>query len=103
MPAMRVKDDLDEDTGTIQINSLDAVVHLEYTPSTLPPLKDVAATHGGGEWTRFVCISDTHSRTFEIPDGDVLVHSGDLTKIGMGYELKAVMEWICGLPHKIKM
>lgn len=29
-----------------------------------------------GVWTRFVCISDTHEHTFEVPHGDVLLHSG---------------------------
>lgn len=27
-------------------------------------------------YTRFVCISDTHSRTYHIPPGDVLLHAG---------------------------
>ena len=35
---------------------------------------------------RFVCISDTHSRTeklqYEIPEGDILIHAGDFTQVG---------------------
>ena len=46
------------------------IVHLN--PETLPP-------RPSDEWTRFVCISDTHSRTFYAPDGDVFLHSGNLT------------------------
>lgn len=29
--------------------------------------------------TRFVLLSDTHTHTFPVPDGDVLLHAGDLT------------------------
>ncbi|OMJ91273.1 hypothetical protein SteCoe_6254 [Stentor coeruleus] len=31
---------------------------------------------------RFVCISDSHSRFFNFPPGDVLLHAGDFTKKG---------------------
>ncbi|RXW15685.1 hypothetical protein EST38_g10167 [Candolleomyces aberdarensis] len=88
---------------TIILSSPDAVVHLEYEPKTLPSLQQVAAEYGGGSWTRFVCISDTHCKTFEVPDGDVLLHSGDLTKVGRTVEMKKTMEWIYGLPHKVKI
>lgn len=40
---------------------------------------------------RFVCISDTHSKTDripDIPDGDVLIHAGDFTKICRRKEVK---------------
>lgn len=32
--------------------------------------------------TRIVCISDTHNSTVKLPDGDVLIHAGDLTNQG---------------------
>lgn len=36
--------------------------------------------------TRFVCISDTHgkqnSMKFPVPEGDVLIHSGDFSEFG---------------------
>lgn len=32
--------------------------------------------------TRVVCISDTHNSTPKLPDGDVLIHAGDLTNQG---------------------
>lgn len=31
------------------------------------------------ESTRFVLVSDTHTHTFPVPDGDILLHAGDLT------------------------
>lgn len=38
-----------------------------------------------------VPISDTHLRRFKIPDGDILVHSGDLTFRGTVEEIKDAM------------
>lgn len=40
---------------------------------------------------RFVCLSDTH--TFDecfqnVPDGDVLLHSGDFTNVGSTKEIE---------------
>jgi len=32
--------------------------------------------------TRFVCVSDTHSHALIVPDGDVLLYSGDLADKG---------------------
>ena len=82
-------------TGPITFKSEDTVVHLEY--SDLPPIPDPAT------WTRFVCISDTHGRTFPVPNGDVLLHSGDLTDFGALDEFEVTMEWLYSLPHKTKM
>ncbi|TEB32957.1 Metallo-dependent phosphatase [Coprinellus micaceus] len=93
----------DVDDPYVSISSADAVVHLEYTASTLPSLQEVAEGHGGGQWTRFVCISDTHTKTFDVPEGDVLLHSGDLTNTGTEKQMKTTMEWICGLPHEVKV
>lgn len=55
---------------------------------------------------RFVCISDTHSQpswSENIPAGDVLIHSGDLTLAGTASQLKQVYEEVKALPHKIKI
>ena len=80
----------------VVLTSPKEIVHLEYDLSTLPP-------RPSDEWTRFVCISDTHSATFDVPDGDVLLHSGDLTNTGTVENFKKTMEWLYNLPHKIKM
>lgn len=44
-----------------------------------------------------VCISDTHNRQWEsklvIPDGDVLIHAGDMTIMGTPGELVSVANW----------
>jgi 3',5'-cyclic AMP phosphodiesterase CpdA len=85
----------------IVLKSPREVVYLEYTPSLLPPKP--AAERDGAQWTRFVCVSDTHSRAFSVPDGDVLLHSGDLTNTGTVADFEKTMEWLYGLPHPVKM
>ncbi|KAG6907200.1 hypothetical protein DXG01_009980 [Tephrocybe rancida] len=78
------------------ITTAASIVHLEYDPQRLPTIP-------GDEWTRFVYISDTHTRTFEVPDGDVLLHSGDLTNLGIVREFECAVKWLCTLPHKLKI
>ncbi|KAH9919681.1 uncharacterized protein B0H18DRAFT_1026667 [Fomitopsis serialis] len=57
----------------VSLRSPTAVIHLEYASTSPPPVPSP-------EWTRFVCISDTHSR---------MVHR--------------TMEWIGDLPHRTKI
>jgi Icc-related predicted phosphoesterase len=52
---------------------------------------------------RVVCISDTHSQTYTVPDGDVLIHAGDMTRRGTVQELQAHIDWLGNLPHKYKL
>ncbi len=53
---------------------------------------------------RIVCISDTHCLTsVHIPDGDLLIHAGDLTNAGTPAELQAQIDWLDSLPHKHKV
>ncbi|KZT26341.1 Metallo-dependent phosphatase [Neolentinus lepideus HHB14362 ss-1] len=59
--------------------------------------------HPGPEWTRFVCISDTHSRKYPVPPGDVLLHSGDLSRYGSLSALNATIIWLQALPHTLKL
>ncbi|KIM54362.1 hypothetical protein SCLCIDRAFT_1222060 [Scleroderma citrinum Foug A] len=71
-------------------------VYTAYDPKSPPQ-------HPGPQWTRFVCISDTHSETFDVPPGDVLLHSGDLSKLGKYDQLKVTVDWLRGLPHRVKI
>lgn len=73
-----------------------AVVHTDYDIADPPPKPP-------GDWTRFVCVSDTHARTFAVPDGDVLLHSGDLTESGTLREMRTTVEWLAAMPHKTKI
>jgi predicted phosphohydrolase len=54
---------------------------------------------------RIVVISDTHGlhERIAVPDGDVLVHAGDLTARGRREELEAFNDWLGGLPHRHKL
>lgn len=47
-------------------------------------------------YTRFVCISDTHSRTdtIQMPYGDILIHAGDFTELGLPSEVKKFNDWL---------
>lgn len=57
----------------------------------------------GPEWTRFICISDTHGGRFRVPEGDVLLHAGDLTRRGKLSELRSTVEWLASLRHPYKI
>ncbi|CAK68629.1 unnamed protein product (macronuclear) [Paramecium tetraurelia] len=51
----------------------------------------------------FVCISDTHSRFIEIPQGDVFIHCGDFSTHGEYKEVEVFIDWIKALPFKYKV
>lgn len=57
---------------------------------------------------RLVCISDTHSlewkMTSEVPDGDILLHAGDI--MNSGYDSTNIIDfcrWYSAFPHKHKI
>jgi len=54
---------------------------------------------------RLVLISDTHSfhRGLSIPDGDILIHAGDLTNWGKSEDLQSFNNWLGLLSHKHKL
>ncbi|XP_033733429.1 metallophosphoesterase MPPED2-like isoform X2 [Pecten maximus] len=56
---------------------------------------------------RFVCISDTHSKiengVFQVPSGDVLIHAGDFTMIGLPKDIDKFNKYLGTLPHKVKI
>lgn len=54
---------------------------------------------------RIVCISDTHNLhgSIVVPDGDLLIHAGDLSGRGTMPEILAVNRWLGSLPHKHKV
>lgn len=54
---------------------------------------------------RIVCISDTHNcnEQVAVPDGDLLIHSGDATITGTLHEIKLFNRWFASLPHPVKI
>jgi len=55
---------------------------------------------------RIVTISDTHGKHAfipKIPDGDILIHAGDITISGDLGELRSFIEWMGKQPHKHKV
>ena len=54
---------------------------------------------------RIIMISDTHAqhRRVDIPDGDVLVHAGDITRRGGLDDLADFNAWLGTLPHRHKV
>ena len=74
----------------------DYTIHVDVEGTQLPP-------HPGPGWTRFVCISDTHSRKYRVPSGDVLLHAGDLSSWGHPPQLATTIEWLKSLDHPVKM
>jgi len=52
---------------------------------------------------KVVCISDTHSNTTSIPNGDVLIHAGDMTNSGTVKDIQAQIDWLASLPHREKI
>lgn len=83
-------------TSTRNCATSSARVYLDYDQESIPP-------HPGSNWTRFVCISDTHSRVFSIPAGDVLLHAGDLSSWGHPHQLNTTLLWLKSQTHPTKM
>lgn len=53
---------------------------------------------------RFVAISDTHGKhNFELPEGDVLLHAGDVSSRGLKTEIQRFMDWFAGLDYAYKI
>lgn len=69
-----------------------------YTTSSPEPHIPIITRTNVTRKTRFVCISDTHNGTsngsFKLPQGDVLIHAGDLTNQGNYSELEKTIKWI---------
>ncbi|QSS66986.1 phosphoric ester hydrolase [Histoplasma capsulatum] len=53
---------------------------------------------------RVVCISDTHDYHLpSVPDGDLLIHAGDLTNSGTRADIQLAVDWLKTLPHAHKV
>lgn len=54
---------------------------------------------------RIVCLSDTHGfhESLAVPDGDVLIHAGDVSMRGREAQVQAFATWFAALPHPHKV
>lgn len=57
---------------------------------------------------RVVTISDTHEKqgdlaVEDVPEGDILIHAGDITLKGAPEQYRRFRQWIGQLPHKHKV
>ncbi|KAL5010174.1 hypothetical protein ScPMuIL_012479 [Solemya velum] len=56
---------------------------------------------------RVVCLSDTHMKIEDkpevVPDGDILIHAGDFTNIGLPSNIEKFNEFLGKLPHRHKV
>lgn len=59
------------------------------------------------EKIRIVCISDTHNKVpgegYTLPEGDILIHAGDLTNQGSYSELKKAIDWLEKAEYPVKL
>jgi hypothetical protein len=91
-----------------------ASVYTDYDTANPPPHPSPALSDSQtfinpkDRWTRFVCISDTHSHTrlyaqLNLPPGDVLVHAGDLSSWGEPEQVLETLNWLKQLDYPVKM
>lgn len=54
---------------------------------------------------KIVCVSDTHGfhGDLNVPEGDILIHAGDITFTGELNIIKDFSEWLAKQPHKHKI
>lgn len=54
---------------------------------------------------RLIAMADTHGYhgQLQVPEGDILVHAGDLTQRGTLTQLREVADWLRSLPHRHKV
>eukprot|EP01117_Protostelium_nocturnum_P019209 TRINITY_DN8272_c0_g1_i1.p1 TRINITY_DN8272_c0_g1~~TRINITY_DN8272_c0_g1_i1.p1 ORF type:complete len:297 (+),score=72.14 TRINITY_DN8272_c0_g1_i1:79-969(+) len=86
-------------------NHLEELV-LSSTKLDPPSIHSEKENSGSRKKLRFVCISDTHTRHSELdlPQGDVLIHSGDFLKApSPSHQLNSFNEWLGTLSFTYKI
>lgn len=54
---------------------------------------------------KIVCISDTHGKHKELklPEGDMIIHAGDISGMGRLHEITNFLAWFVELPYQYKV
>ena len=89
--------------ATVRCTKCSAIRWLRNSPGVVAPSAKICYA---ASVTRLVLISDTHSLHSEIPsipEGDILIHAGDLTSRGKLNELPEVRAFFDSLPHQHKI
>ena len=76
---------------------------LLYLARKLYSNRDIVPRRSISDPITVICISDTHNSQAALPDGDVLIHAGDLTQGGTFSELQAALDWLQAQPHAHKI
>lgn len=54
---------------------------------------------------KIVCISDTHGQheQLDLPEGDMILHGGDFSKLGQSKEVQNFLNWFSSLDYRYKV
>jgi len=52
---------------------------------------------------RVVAVSDSHCKKVFVPDGDLLIHAGDMAEDGTAAEIQDQIDWLKTFPHRHKV
>ncbi|BEJ16031.1 hypothetical protein CspHIS471_0506360 [Cutaneotrichosporon sp. HIS471] len=66
-------------------------------------MADIAEGDTDKNKIKIVCVSDTHLQCPDVPDGDLLVHAGDMANYGTFDEMQGQLNWLGSLPHAHKI
>lgn len=78
---------------------------MEKCPKKIEVDDDEDYIPGNEKYVRFICISDTHTyhNNLKLPEGDVLIHTGDFTMRGTESEVQSFSKWLGSLKYKHKV
>jgi predicted phosphodiesterase len=85
-----------------QKQSLAQLIARKLRSWTVIPLTNTP-TSSSNDMICVTCISDTHNTKPSLPDGDILLHAGDLSQYGLFDEIQAQLGWLNAQPHKHKI
>lgn len=85
------------------VTSLATTLYQWHTFTLKPSPENASTNNCDLRPIRVVCVSDTHSAEPEIPDGDILLHAGDLCDKGTFEELQTQLNWLNRQPHQYKV
>lgn len=89
-------------SSSCQKQSLPQWISRKLRSWTIAPVL-VPKTSNTDDMICVICISDTHNSKPSLPDGDILLHAGDLSQYGLFDEIQAQLDWLNAQPHRHKI